>query len=138
MKQLSLLLTFLVVSVFATQASNADLFSYDEAAITEEFSDLTALEGYVMTNQEVTFNDLVVSDQLASFNLDENILSGVASPMFGFEDIDWGSFAWGFCCWPIGLFVVVFNSNKDSDQKLSFWIGLGVSWAMSLIGGLAA
>ena len=35
--------------------------------------------------------------------------------------MDWASFAWGFCCWPVGFFVVVTNKDKDSNQKKSFW-----------------
>ena len=37
--------------------------------------------------------------------------------------VDWNSFAWGFCCCPVGFFTVAVNNNSDSDMKTSYWIG---------------
>ena len=37
--------------------------------------------------------------------------------------MDWGSFAWGLLCCPVGFFVVVTNKDKEQAQKTSFWVG---------------
>ena len=70
---------------------------------------------------------------MASSDLNNLALSAPLGTNFSIEDMDWGAFAWGFCCCPIGFFVVAVNSNKDSNQKLSFWIGWGVSVVLSTI-----
>ena len=133
MKKIYFFLVLALGFTTITSASNADLFSYNETAIETEFATLTELESYVSENG-ASLSELNANNYLSSLNLDNKIAAN-ANPMFSFDDIDWVSFAWGFCCWPVGCFVVVLNGNKDSDQKASFWIGLGASYVLSAISG---
>lgn len=112
------------------KAENANDFSFDETEFHQEMSALTEVEQLAKT-QGLTYHSLQSHDKYA------NLLTemGMNQASFSFDDMDWGSFAWGFCCWPVGFFVVAINSNKDSDQKLSFWIGAITGM---IIGGISA
>jgi len=112
------------------KAENATDFSFDETEFHQEMSALTEVE-QIAKSQGLTYHSLQSHDKYASLLTE----MGMTQASFGFEDIDWGSFAWGFCCWPVGFFVVAINKNKDSDQKLSFWIGVITS---AVVGGLGA
>lgn len=131
-------LTFLIAVILVAQsafASAADLFSYDNDALQTEFAEIQQLEDYVVANGDLSLTEVQATSAEVLEGINFNILE-TASPvgaMFSIEDMDWGSFAWGFCCWPVGFFVVAINNNKTSDQKLSFWIGLGVSVVLSVI-----
>jgi hypothetical protein len=70
---------------------------------------------------------LTTTLNLANFN------ANAAS--FTFDDINWKAFAWGFCCWPIGLFTVVFKSSSTREDKISFFIGWGTIVVLNLVGG---
>ncbi len=116
-------------------ASNSTLFSYDKQQLQDQFEVVDQLEAFVaesngMTYEEVTVANVTLAQMLQTDNVSAN---APMNPMFSVDDMDWGSFAWGFCCWPVGFFVVAINSNKTSDQKLSYWIGLGVSVILSTI-----
>lgn len=111
----------------------ADAFAMDETSIQADFADLNQLESYVLA-QGATVAVAAIPANIIPQNFDAH--SGLNSPNFTIDSMDWGSFAWGFCCWPIGFFVVAINSNKSSDEKLSFWIGTGVSVVLSGISTL--
>ena len=57
--------------------------------------------------------------------------------MFTIDDMDWGSFAWGFCCCPIGFFVVAINDDKTQEQKTSYWIGVIAGVVLDVISSAA-
>jgi hypothetical protein len=118
------------LNAFATVS--ADDFSYDAVAFETEMTSLNQLE------QEVNLHGFSLTEVQASDKW-SNELAGLGLQQAGWsiEDMDWGSFAWGFCCFPIGFFVVAINSNKSNDQKLSFWIGAIVSTVTSAITYLA-
>lgn len=125
----------MVVAVFAftaTFAGNSDLFSYDKQALNDEFVTIDNLESYVCQNDVKSYDEILTSNQALS---DELLAAGfVANPSdlnFGIDDVDWTSFAWGFCCWPVGFFTVLLKEETTKEQKLSFWIGCGVSALMS-------
>lgn len=129
-KILSLAFAFLVAVQINVNATDAGEFSFNETEFHNELSALTEMENLAKT-QGLTYSSLQSNDKYA--NLLTEMSMNQAS--FSFEDIDWGAFAWGFCCWPVGFFVVAINKNKDSDQKLSFWIGVITS---AVVGGLGA
>ena len=116
-------------------AGKGELFEVDEAAIEQEFQDLERLESYVDTQEELTWSELQANHQdfLATSELGTLELNAPLGTAFTLDDMDWGAFAWGFCCCPIGFFVVAINQNKDQNQKISFWIGWGVSFLISSI-----
>ena len=89
--------------------------------------------------QEVEeINTQIIDNNFLSSSFETNYNSSLALRAGLIDDMDWASFAWGFCCWPVGFFVVVTNKDKDSNQKKSFWIGLGTSFVLSLISGAGA
>tara|TARA_B100000963_G_scaffold241736_1_gene211505 strand:+ start:599 stop:1027 length:429 start_codon:yes stop_codon:yes gene_type:complete len=140
MKKIStLLLAF--AFIFNVSASNADLFSYDLSEITTELSDLEVVENVIAQNQNSTVEEIntqITNNNFLSSSFGTNYNSSLALRAGLIDEMDWGSFAWGFCCWPVGFFVVITNKDKDSNQKKSFWIGLGTSFVLSLISGAGA
>lgn len=119
-------------------SSNADLFSYDKATIDNEFEEINKLESFVESNGMISYSELSTQENPGEFQLNWNQYNADASPMFGIADMDWGAFAWGFCCWPVGLFTVLFNSNKDSYSKTSYLIGVLTTAVLGAIGGIGA
>eukprot|EP00657_Telonema_sp_P-1_P000306 TRINITY_DN1056_c0_g1_i1.p1 TRINITY_DN1056_c0_g1~~TRINITY_DN1056_c0_g1_i1.p1 ORF type:complete len:198 (+),score=29.35 TRINITY_DN1056_c0_g1_i1:183-776(+) len=141
--KLRLLTLFLVLGTSLTSfASTADLFAFNEDAIEVEFSEISAFETFVLENNGMTYTDMQAAGALSQFSLDFNTFDASAAPMFGFEDVDWTSFLWGFCCFPcgaiIGVFTVLLNDNKDSDSRMSYFIGAGVGLVVSAITGAGA
>lgn len=114
------MLLFLPTLVLASESE----FSYDKNALTTEFSQLDKIETYVEKNN-VSYTELSNSPV---FEGNIELTNAIAvKPNLKFEDVDWGSFAWGFCCWPVGIFTVLINDDKDQNSKNSFWAGLGGS-----------
>lgn len=135
MKKLLLAVLTLTAVQFTAIAGSADLFDLDETALTEEFTSLNQLEEYVLgqsgnlTLQQVTMQD----DQLLNrLNLNsEELNSNMFRPNFDlFTDIEWAAFAWGFCCGPVGVLIVLLG-NKGNEYIISSLIGWGVSVLMS-------
>lgn len=116
------------------KASNADLFEFNENIVLDELASLSTLEDYITHNEGVTFTQLsqTNSNLLIKLNLTNLTAAGPTGMAFGFEDMQWDSFAWGFCCWPIGIFTVLLNNNKDTNHKISYFIGCGTSFILSL------
>lgn len=131
MKNTLFLFSFLILPFMAFSSNHAQYFSYDKDAVEEVFSELTNLEEKVLhlsQQKEVfCFSSADIAGLSNSF--------GIASPMFSISDMDWGGFAWGFCCCPVGLFTVVLNDGKSQQAKTSFWIGLGTRFLVNI--GLA-
>jgi hypothetical protein len=104
-------------NAFATVS--ADDFSYDAVAFETEMTSLNQLE------QDVKLHGFSLTEAKTSEKWNNELAGlGLQHASWSIQDMDWGSFAWGFCCWPVGFFVVAINPNKSNDQKLSFWIGL--------------
>jgi len=140
MKKIStLLLAF--AFIFNVSASSTDLFSYDLSKITAELSDLEVVENIIDQNQNSTVEEIntqIIKNNFLSSSFETNYNSSLALRAGLIDEMDWASFAWGFCCWPVGFFVVVTNKDKDSSQKKSYWVGLGTSLVLSLISGATA
>ena len=101
--------------------SKADLFSYDKKEVQSDFKEINKVEQYVSAHQDATLHDVQTFYDVNGLNnqSDEMAL------LFDLDDMEWGSFAWGFCCWPVGFFVVGINDSKSQDEKTSYWIGTG-------------
>ena len=124
------ILSTLCMALFALSisATTANDFAFDEQKVENAMETLNELEVYVQTTG-ITFDKMEKEERV----LFAGIAAASYSASFSIDDMDWGAFAWGFCCWPIGFFVVAINSRKDSYQKMSFWIGLGVSVILSAV-----
>ena len=126
MKKIStLLLAFAII--FNVSASNADLFSYDLSEISTELSDLKVVENVLSLNQNSTIEEIntqIISNNFLSSSFDTKYKSSfISRNAFTIDEMDWGSFAWGLLCCPVGFFVVVTNKDKEHAQKTSFWVG---------------
>ena len=128
--------------MIAVNTKANDDFSYDLNEINSELTELNQVEEIILENKN---KSIVYLDQEISKNLSYGTkfieFNKSAFPMqqhFSFEEMDWGSFAWGFCCCPIGFFTVAINKEKDSSQKASFWIGTGVGIVINLISSAIA
>ncbi len=109
-----------------TFAGNASIFSYDADELNTEFSELQVMETMIITNQNLTITDFerMDADWLSYIDLGAMKVASPVQAMFGFNDLDLVSFAWGFCCCPVGFFTIINNENKSSDEKTSFWFGV--------------
>ena len=103
--------------------------------ITNEIAPLNELEAFVNQNGGISFSAILEKEDniLIPLDLVDMEASSLLAPEFRIEDMDWGSFAWGFCCCPIGFFTVAVNSSKSQNEKLSYWIGVGVNTILSVI-----
>lgn len=132
MKKLLALAFVCCLGMNAFASVSADDFSYDAVAFETEMTSLNQLE------QDVNMNGFSLTEVESSDKWSSQLAGlGLNQASWSISDMDWGSFAWGFCCWPVGFFVVAINSSKSNDQKLSFWIGTGVSIVLSAISTLA-
>jgi hypothetical protein len=126
MKRIStLILAF--AFIFNASASNADLFSYDLSEINTELSDLEVVENVITYNQNSTIEEInkkIINNNFLSNSFDTNYNSSLMSRnAFTLDDMDWGAYAWGLLCCPVGFFVVVTNKDKEKAQKTSFFAG---------------
>lgn len=123
----------LCVVAFSTTlfAGNASHFSYDKEAINSEFANLTQVENFVKSNANITLSEIKTNSEMYGLNTN-NLVASSASSSF-FDDMDWGAFAWGCLCCPIGLFVVVLDKDSTPEQKSSFWKGVLVSVGVNTI-----
>lgn len=136
MKKLFSFIIMLAFVVGVSFANNADLFTYDEATVASEFEQLDKLESFVLNNDGVSLTYLqdVNNEILAGINLPS--ASGMPfGPNQTMLDFDIAAFLWGWLCCPVGFFVVVTNKNKTGDQKLSYWIGVGVAVVFGSVSG---
>ena len=126
-------LSLILISLLSINAfSNASLFSYNEAALENEFAELNELENYVVENA-LSLNDLVSgnSEMLSSMNLDTE---SSAAAGFSVDDMDWGAFLWGFCCGPCGVGIVYLQKEKRTNERMvSSLIGWGVAAVINII-----
>jgi len=132
-----LILAFVACFVFASSsyANNADLFELNEEKINAEFTELNELESYVSMNENVTIHNIYQENAslVSGMNLSYGPEGMMARNGFSLDDMQWGSFAWGFCCWPIGIFTVLLNDEKGNNHKISYFIGIGTAVVLSAL-----
>jgi hypothetical protein len=140
MKKLILAFSMLVFAASGTTyALELNSFNVDEEFAIAEFAELDELEATVQTAnlETMTYQEIVAKSEFNEALFLRDGISGDDGGGFSLDDMDWASFAWGFCCCPVGFFVVAINKNKDKDQKVSYWIGYGVSALLSIISTVA-
>lgn len=118
------LFTGLILSAYTAIARiSADDFCYDQISFDIEMKELNLLEQQLISQK----------DQNPSW-LDNGSLSQFSSEIKheSFDPlIDNYGFSWGFCCWPIGFFVVQVNPNSFREERVSFLIGMSLNVAIS-------
>jgi len=132
MKKLLLMLTFFGAISFSGYANHNDLFELNEEKINAEFEALNELEAFVDMNETATLSTVQAINPELTTSLAYAPGSTMAHNDFTIDDFQLGSFAWGFCCWPIGIFTVILNDSKGNDHAISYLIGIG---ALLVLGG---
>ena len=146
LKSVSAFLAFWILSVGVLSAAssneNTNTKSYSnlfdvEDEFNDEFAELDMLESEIMENGLGDYNSLVNANPnlLSDIGLNEiksiNSINGTQG--FSLDQMDWGAFAWGLLCCPVGFFVVAINKDKGQDQKTSFWVGWAVSTVLGVV-----
>jgi len=111
--------------------STASMFEFDETRMNDQLQPAVELESYLNDHPEVSMTHLEGQGFSA---INKGFDNRTFSAGFDFDDMEWGAFAWGFCCWPVGFFTVAINDETTKDEKASYWIGVVVS---AVVGGLA-
>lgn len=125
----------LIVIIFLTSGNivhaitlNADLFSYDESKIAEEFKELDNLEKLLIEKPGITFNEIVEQNSAYKYFLyTENYspleITGISAPgkipsfwwAFTFSIV--GSYTlYGAVAGPIAVGVVYFTTDKNKTE----------------------
>lgn len=112
--------------------STASLFDFDESNMNAQLESATQLEAYLEQHPQTTSAQV---NELGFNGIHQGLDSRTFSAGFSMDDMEWGAFAWGFCCWPVGFFTVAINDETTKDEKASYWIGVVVS---AVVGGLTA
>ena len=123
MKKNFLLIIALFMAVSANlNAAASDLFSYNEEAVSAQLADLTELENYIWNNPTTTLSVLVENGN--------NLVSGLnlASPnalgmSFGEPPLGIPSFLWGCAFGVVGVALVYFISEEDTDETKKAFYG---------------
>ncbi len=129
MKKILLFITLLTLISSNTSfaLSSAD-FEKDATFDSQAIADLQAMESTVKAfDQNLSYSELIAEKPEAVKFL--SLAGDEGSGGFSIDQMDWGAFAWGFCCCPVGFFVVAVNKNKSSESKISYWIG----WAAGIV-----
>lgn len=137
MKRLLLAIVACLVIASSSYATNTDLFELNEEKINAEFAELNELEAFVSMNENVTIHNIYQENAglIAGTNLSYGPEGMMGQNGLLMNNFEWGSFAWGFCCFPIGaaigVFTVLLNDNKGSDHRTSYLIGAGIGFLLS-------
>ncbi len=135
---LTIPLLLLLLPLMAVGSNHAQFFSYDKEAVEETFSQLDQLEKQIILQTGINNESLSGKSLMYSDLTGINASSVPVSPLFGINDMDWGAFAWGFLCCPVGFFVVAINKQKPQRSKTSYWIGVIASSVLSAISTIAS
>lgn len=120
MKRLYILpLVFLFTFSSNLFAGNADLFSYDEDAVSSELADLTELENYVWTNPAATLSSLTEEGNSLLDGL--KLFSPFAMGMELEPPLGIPSFLWGCVFGVVGVALVYFIAEDSDETKKAFF-----------------
>lgn len=119
MKKLTLLFVLIGLAFSNLALAGAgDLFHYDKEKINQEMKDLSQLENFLIENQDLSYNDLLASDNPLLMNMDlsadmaiPGMINGPIIPAF------W----WGCILGPIGVLIVYVVEDDRAQTKSAFW-----------------
>lgn len=132
MKKAFFILILAVCSLVA-YAKPSDVFEYSEEQVVTAMDDIDRLEQYVENNGG-SLSELQTNPELTQvYNLNNFEERKPLNPVFSLDEMDWGAFAWGCLCWPIGCIVVVLDRDSENNSKLSFLLGFGTYFLSAVI-----
>ena len=113
---------------FSIACVNASEFFYNKKELTEQMSSLNSLEEDVMEGR------ISASTKRLSPIMEEGIALSSTHPSSVIDTMDWGAFAWGFCCCPIGFFVLhIPSGDAEEGVKQGFWVGVVVATILNIV-----
>jgi hypothetical protein len=95
--------------------SNADLFEYNESIIN---------------------NCIAGIDESTTIISFEKTMQRIAPPEI--NDTRNTAFAWGFCCWPVGIFTIVNKEGVTKEELKAYSTGWAVGCVASVVAAYAA
>ena len=115
------------VTVSTIKANNKDLFKYDQKSLDQEFSTINQLEETIVSAEINSPESIQEKDAIlyAELLADGYNSSSPSEMNFNASMIDWASFGWGLCCFPLGFIMVAIDPSKTYEQKISYWLGCG-------------
>jgi len=115
-KHLLIIFSIILLIPVCSFAGNQDLFKYDKATVKAIFSDLNELEDYINLNEGTTLSSISSFDVGLAFQGPSSFTTIIEPPM-GIPSI-----VWGLVLGPVGVAVVYFMTDKDSEEtKKSFY-----------------
>lgn len=126
MKKIILILIVLFIVNKNINAAS-DLFVFDENRIENELQEATELNNLVEDNSANFTIEKITNFNSFDFNKPLVPTNDI------WENMKWGAFAWGFCCYPVGCLVIFLDSNRTNDDYRSYFIGLGANFALGVI-----
>jgi hypothetical protein len=118
--------TLLLLAISISCFANDNLFVLDESKVNEATFESSQLDNYLEETEIKSISELTLEEKSSRvYNLNNFENKRPLAPTFeSIDDMNWVSFAWGFCCWPVGFFLVILNNNESSDSKVSYLIGV--------------
>jgi hypothetical protein len=114
----ALVILILQMLVLTSFGSYKQYFEFEEDVISQEFSQLTSLENFVIANSGIDFNTAIVACDFSGSFANSSIAGDDDPFEFNLE-----GFLWGFLCCPVGFFIIPMNKQRSKDEMISFWIG---------------
>ena len=115
MKKIMIIFSIILAGYLKVSANDADLFTYDKAAVQNSLSDLNALESYVtkypalaVVHETGNGNVLVNGIELTSNSMQRGGHGRYWAP------VPYSPFFWGCVLGPIGLFIVMTSDGHDN------------------------
>lgn len=127
MKKHLLVFFFIFNSLLQVSAKEADLFSYDKAAVASSLSELSVLESYMNEHPALAIvkltdsGDVMINGIKLSVNfIDTDSVSPMGIP----------SFLWGCTFGVVGVILVYMLTNNDREQVHKALVGCIVSYSI--------
>ncbi len=119
MKKIMIIISLILAGYLKVAANNADLFTYDKAAVQNSLADLNVLETYVTQHPA-----LAVIHESGNGSVFVNGIELTSTPM---QRGGWGPvpypFFWGCVLGPIGLVIVMGGTN--GNQRATYFAAEG-------------
>lgn len=104
-------------------AGNSDLFTYDKAALSQEFSEVNTLEAILLSSDYSSMDVKSLTPELALVYTRLQTQAPLSLAGINAVNFDFPSFLMGLCCCPVGVFTIAFDDDSTKEDRNSFGIG---------------